>query len=85
MEFNIGDKVKVINFGSMSWEFKENKTIEVKDVNPGLIGQIGIIVSKVKSNIPISPHQYAIDGIKGKHAWYIEPQLEMVNKNPNYE
>lgn len=44
------------------------------DMSPELVGQEGIIceVSNTQGRL-----QYAVDGIKGKHAWYNRGQLEL--------
>lgn len=70
-KFGIGDKVRVINYGSLMWD--ENGST---DILPELVGKEGLI-QEVYNN------SYSISGIKGKHAWYDEGQLEMVNRNPN--
>ena len=93
--YGIGDKVKIVNYGHPIWENKkmrqpklsfplisENEDIRWLDMSPDLIEQEGI-VEKVSMTQGM-PH-YAIDGIKGKHSWYDEGQMEMVNKNPNRE
>lgn len=58
----------------------ENDSYWTVDMSPDIVGQEGLICkAEVVQN---SPH-YAIEGIKGKHAWYHEDQLELVAKNPN--
>ncbi len=92
-KYGIGDKVRIVNYGSLFWENKntsdpklsfpivhEDENMIWKDMLPELVGQQGI-VSKVTETQGI--YNYTIEGIKGKYAWYQEGQMEMVNKNPN--
>lgn len=79
--YNIGDKVRVITYGHLRYHFEDGK-YAVEDVSPELIGQEGIVVSKHEIQ---GIWSYALEGIKGKHAWYDERQLELVSKNNNYE
>lgn len=99
-KFNIGDKVRVINYGSKTWfnksEFKkedfvnkdycnflgENDNSLFVDFLHKIIGQEGIINGWTKTQDIV---QYSIEGIPRKCAWYDEEQLEIVNKNPNYD
>lgn len=78
--FDIGDKVKVVEYGSLVWINHGEGAISYKDISPDLVGQIGI-VSIVKECQ--GRWDYALERIKGKSAWYNEDQLEMVNRNPN--
>lgn len=88
--FGIGDKIKIVNYGSLCWMSKElgkqtsfPKIKGVKDCydsRPDLIGEIGL-VSEV--TLTQNQFQYAIVGVSGKSAWYSEDQMEMINKNPN--
>ena len=91
--YGIGDKVRIVNYGHPIWENKnvdqpklsfpvitEDENIRWLDISPQFVGQTGVVDKvKVTQGIP----EYAIDGIKDKHAWYSENQMEMVNKNPN--
>ncbi len=94
-KFNVGDKVRIVNYGSISMqrgdlqEITRSKVITemesgwfMVDDHPELVGKIGI-VSSVRESPIIGENAYALEGIDGKHAWYIEEQLELVNKNPN--
>ena len=91
--YSIGDKVKIVNYGHPIWVNKkveelklsfplirEDENVRILDMSPDLIGQEGI-VSEVSMTQGIP--NYAIEGIKGKHAWYQEGQMEMINANPN--
>lgn len=92
-KYGIGDKVEIVNYGSTIWEsvsdpsplssypiISNNGYTIVRDMQPELVGQQGLISkATVTQGIP----QYAIEGIKGKHAWYNEGQMKMINKNPN--
>lgn len=79
-KFGIGDKVKVVNYGSQLISYRDGSWF-VQDMLPEIVGKEGIIdhVSETQKDYI----QYSIDGIPRKHAWYVEQQLEMVNKNPN--
>jgi len=80
MQYKIGDKVRVVNYGSLILH-KVNGKFESIDLSPEIIGKEGVISKAlVTQDVP----SYAIDGIPGKHAWYDEEQLEMINPNPNY-
>lgn len=81
-KFKIGDKVKVIKYGSLLWRFKseenmptariyrEEGNVEWIDINPQIIGKEGIVAS-VGTYV-------AVDGIPEKFAWYDEEQLELI-------
>lgn len=93
-KYGIGDKVKVVNYGSLIWESKncpdqeklsfpliyEDEKFRYLDMSSKLVGQSGLIDSV---NITQGKPQYSISGIEGKHAWYDEGQLELISKNPN--
>ena len=90
--YRIGDKVKIINYGHLIWELEgqesnspfkvifKNDKVRALDMSPSLVGQIGI-VSAVGSTQGIP--EYAIDNIEGKHSWYNESQMELIDKNRN--
>lgn len=44
------------------------------DINPSIVGQEGVICKVINTQGRL---QYAVDGIKGKYAWYDEKQLEL--------
>lgn len=86
-KFNTGDRVRIIKYGSLFWENKtvgqpstnlpvvgETETVFFKDMNPELVGQIGIVE---KFTITQGNVKYALQGLS-KHAWYDEGQLEIV-------
>jgi len=93
-KFAIGDKVRIVNYGHLIWQNKnfnnepmmafplytEDENCWWLDMSPDLVGQIGIIQ---QATVTQGHSQYAIDGIKGKHAWYDDEQLEMISENPN--
>lgn len=98
--YNIGDKVRVVEYGSLFFSFESNFIIPKRwniikqsdpsiepygvicDTSPELVGQEGIVMQK--SDVQ-GKYCYALEGIKGKFAWYDERQLELVSKNNNYE
>tara|TARA_R110000822_G_scaffold67329_1_gene164009 strand:+ start:2191 stop:2778 length:588 start_codon:yes stop_codon:yes gene_type:complete len=45
------------------------------DINHSIVGQEGVVCEVTNTQGRL---QYAVDGIKGKHAWYDEKQLELV-------
>ena len=74
--YAIGDKVKIVKYGHPYWVNKDGDII-VKDMSPELIGQKGLVDEvTITQGIPM----YAIDGIKGKHAWYNEDQMELISE-----
>jgi hypothetical protein len=90
--YGTGDKVKIVKYGHLIGGSNNDPSersfpligvdgnIRWLDMSPHLVGQEGIISkAEMTQRIP----GYAIEGIKGKHAWYDEEQMEMVNKNPN--
>ena len=93
-KFNIGDKVEIINYGSLHeymkdnppWHrffeglpiYKETKDFILYDSDKEIIGKTGIIAK-------VSGNSYAIINIPAKYAWYDEDQLKMVRKNPNFD
>lgn len=86
-KFKVGDKVRVVKYGHPLWESKkdpqpcsfpiiqesESGGCWIKDMSPELVGQIGVVD---EVSLTQGRYQYGIDGIKGKHAWYNEDQLE---------
>lgn len=91
LKFKNGDHVRIINYGHFYWAHKEfynslKLTFPVirqigdvlhLDMMPELIGRTGVI--KQASNTQNIP-TYSIEGIKEKHAWYHENQLELVTE-----
>ena len=80
----VGDKVEVIRYGHIYWQNKKVDTTIHKDniyyededfyfidMIPELVGQKGVIVRELGGD-------FAVDGIKGKHAWYKESQLKLI-------
>jgi hypothetical protein len=49
----------------------EDENYFTKDISPELVGQEGTIAEYYGGS-------YSIDGIPGKHAWYDEEQLELI-------
>ena len=93
-KFEIGDKVKIINYGHLMWCHKDSQlpgnykflskhdNVSLYDTAPELIGQIGIVTQCGKTQ---GEDRYSLSGIQGKCSWYHNDQLELVNKNPNNE
>lgn len=91
--YGIGDKVKIVKYGHLILESKnvdhpklsfplieEDENMRWLDMSPDLVGQEGLVSEvSITQGIP----NYAIDGIKGKHAWYDEEQMEMIIENKN--
>lgn len=78
-KFGIGDKVKIVKYGSLYHAHKDGKLV-VGDWAPQIVGKTGI-VSEVDTEV--GKPMYAIHGIEEKIAWYNEDQMEMVKRNPN--
>ena len=84
MKFKVGDKVKIINYGSLLWAHKtfplsfkeirrEGDTI-IYDILPSIVGEKGIVVDAHKTQ---GNPTYAVHGVPKKYAWYDENQLEL--------
>lgn len=87
--YKIGDRVKIIKFGHPFWVTKEelkvfptsrpplyeDETRSWFDMSPEIVGKKGV-VSKV--TVTQGVPKYTIEGIKGKHAWYTENQMEKI-------
>jgi hypothetical protein len=93
-KFKVGDKVKVVNYGSIYWTRKGEPvpssfvllkgSLEISpylwyDMQPELVGKQGIITA-----VGSSGDEYSLSGIEGKIAWYENQQLEL-QVNPNKE
>ena len=92
-KFNIGDRVRIKNYGhkiynhKSSWRprkcivLSEKNGIQEVDISPELVGQEGIVyhVSEIKYKFI-----YALDG-PGKSSGWNEDQLELVNSDDNNE
>lgn len=79
MMWNIKEEVELpsVNLSSKPPSlYKEVGDIYLIDLDKSLIGQRGII-----DGISFDEKRYSICGIKGKHAWYNEDQLELINEN----
>lgn len=75
-KFKKGDEVMIVNYGHRIWSYEPMaEGYKVYDINPGLIGQKGIIDNAhLTQGIPT----YSING-PTKHAWYDEQQLELLS------
>ena len=86
-KFKIGDKVEIINYGSIIWEsinspnptsfpvLHKNDTTITKDMSPELLGRQGFIED---AKVTQGHDKYAIKGIPGKYAWFDNQQLKLV-------
>jgi hypothetical protein len=80
-KFDIGDWVRVINYGHPQWnkykmvKGKPQLVLGIFDVAPYLIGSIGKII-KIDRVQEID--HYMLEGIPRKTAWYYDDQLELV-------
>lgn len=84
-EFEIGDSVKVVKYGSLMWTSRNSNYklpcpivsitnhLIFYDRSPDLVGQNGIIreISHTGQSV-----KYALEGVRGKTAWYDKEQLE---------
>ena len=94
-KFNIGDKVRVIEYGSLMWRHKEEHNKWESSLGKSsfkLYKEVGDILwldtmpeivgkKGVIDNISNiqGDDKYSIKGIMGKTAWYNENQLELVD------
>ena len=79
-KFHAGDKVRVTKVSNNTIEDMNN----LLSWNEDYLNQVGIIV---KTTLTQGIYQYSIDffePIDEEVAWFSEKQLEMINKNPNY-
>lgn len=87
-KFNIGDHVRIINYGHIIWVNKkfpkeylnlhiigEQDNIIFIDMYPELVGEKGV-VSKISHTQGQS--EYSLSGVKGKASWYNDNQLELI-------
>jgi len=74
MKFNLGDKVKVVNYGHQVFTTSNGVRSEY-DALPGIVGKEGM-VTKV-STVQNKP-SYSVSGIPEKGSWFNEDQLELV-------
>ena len=91
-KFSIGDKVKIVNYGHLLWSkknneyqtgmplFREDGDVNWHDASSHLIGKVGVISEVTETQ---GKHQYAIEGVPEKTAWYSNEQLELVQSNTN--
>lgn len=90
-KFNIGDQVRVINYGSLIFITNYKKTDSdtvweeteagiTCDLKPELIGQTGIITEAIGEENTA----YSIHGIPDKKKGYADGQLELVYR-PDYK
>ena len=89
MKFNIGDKVEIIKYGHLCWEgvncsnpmqgsiIYEQDGLRAVDMNPDMIGTIGIISGIGTGNT------YSIETKDDSIAWLDKRQLSLINANPN--
>lgn len=93
-KFKVGDKVRVVGYGSIHWEGKkvhpvsrferkpyyEDDDFRYIDMQPELVGKVGVVDTV---SLTQGRYMYAVDGIPGKHAWYSEGQLKAVKQKKN--
>lgn len=72
MKFKIGDRVKVINYGSIVF-FSDNKVV---DIRPEIVGKSGTVQTILNGKYSIIPDEKNM-----KWAWYHENQLELIDEN----
>lgn len=74
--FNIGDKVEVVNYGSMAYVIACSGVDGYwYDYMPWLIGKTGVVYSVKECQ---GCWIYGVDGIPEKCAWYDEEQLKLI-------
>ena len=74
IDFKIGDRVEIWNFGSLIWTKTLFGKPIVKDIMPELVGQKGVIDGETDIQ---GMKRYSVQGPK-KHAWYSENQLRKI-------
>ncbi len=93
-KFNVGDKVRIVNYGHLIWEnkkaeeykektsfkiYSEDESLRYLDIHSEMVGKEGII-SNVHNN-QYSLHFDQNNQERGlKTSWYHENQLELIDK-----
>ena len=84
-KFEIGDKVKVVNYGHLMWTNKksgtkvnwpiinEDENTIWNDMQSEIVGKYGVVKDVIETQGIV---QYSLNGIPQKSAWYNEEQLE---------
>jgi hypothetical protein len=87
-KFEIGDKVKVVNYGHLMWSNKksgmkmklpiisEDGNIVWHDFLSKIVGKVGVVVEVIETQGIVN---YSLNGIPQKTSWYNEEQLELEN------
>lgn len=88
MEFKVGDKVEIINYGTLFgvhvdllYRFRSITLYETQgdivyiDMDTGLIGQQGVVMQS--EDTPEGVKRYAIAG-PSKYAWFFEDQMRLI-------
>jgi len=84
----IGDNVKIVNYGHLVWESKtipgarskakayyENDKFAWIDMAPHIVGRTGKVFQKIESQ---GRFLYSLSGVTGKQAWFEEDQLQKI-------
>jgi hypothetical protein len=80
-KFRLGDQVRIVNYTHWRVDYDHETEKWSKTESHETVGQVGIVREAHKTQ---DIDNYAIEGIKGKVAWYNNDQLELVYR-PLYE
>ncbi len=73
-KFNVGDKVKIVNYGHVMWYMK-GESILKGDLRKDLLGKEGIVIEINDTQVPYVEYSYSVNGLG---AWFNEDQLELI-------
>lgn len=76
MEYKIGDRVEIINYGSMYWAWEGKEKIQ-KDLNPELVGMKAVVTACSESQPGFEKYALDVDG-HHKVAWFGLKQLKRI-------
>lgn len=82
-KFRPGDVVEIINYGAYIYDSELGRI----DILSGIVGKVGTVLGSYRDVYPQycqsdgsdtqHDHQYHVDGIPEKCAWYLENQLQL--------
>ena len=72
LKFNIGDKVRIVDYGHLVWTRANDGEVKWIDISPEIVGNTGVINERSNTG------GYSLDVDDFKSAWYSHEQLELV-------
>lgn len=78
MKYNNGDRVRIINYGHLIWDYDRDKEkYNTWDLQPGFVGKEATIIETAESQPGYERYKLEIDGV-GNVAWFGLKQLKRV-------